>query len=153
MEKTEIFAYKPIDESRRPLVVAGGFLVHNNRYLLLKRHPEKSYGHHWNLPAGKVEHNEDPQYGAQREIHEETGIMIPLENLTPVHVFYIRRGPLFIQFHVYHAFFDVAPDINLKMDENTEASWVCHEEALKLPLLSGGSEILDFCMNKFKKKP
>lgn len=153
MEKTEIYPYKPHLESEAPLVVAGGVLVHEEKFLLLKRHPEKPYGHHWNLPAGKVEKNEDPQLGAQREIHEETGIFIPIENLVPLHIFYIKRGKIFIEFHIYKSFFQNRPEVNLKLDENTDAIWSSHEEAITLPLLGGGKEILDFCVSNFKQKP
>jgi 8-oxo-dGTP diphosphatase len=147
MEKTEIFFYKPID-FLKPLLVAGGVLHHEDRFLLLKRHPEKPYGLHWNLPAGKIEHNEDPHIGAQREIHEETGIFVPLENLKPLHIFYIKREHTSIQFYIFEATFEHRPSIALKMDENTEALWTSHEEALKLPLLGGGEEILNFCLKK-----
>lgn len=150
MEKTEIFSYKPLDVTR-PLIVAGGVLMHDERFLLLKRHPEKSYGLHWNLPAGKVELGEDPKVGAQREIHEETGIYISLDNLEPLHIFYIKRDKAFIQLHIYKANFQERPKINLKLDENTEALWTSHEEALNLQLLSGGHEIIDFCIKNFKK--
>lgn len=150
MEKTEIFASKP-EHISDPLVVAGGVLMHNERFLLLKRHPEKPYGMHWNLPAGKVEKHEDPKQGAQREIHEETGIYIPLENLKPLHVFYIKRGKLFIQFHIFQTSFENLPDIALKLDENIEHAWTSRDEAINLPLLSGGYEILDFCLKHFQK--
>lgn len=153
MEKTEIYSYKPLHEAEAPLIVAGGVLMHDDKFLLLKRHPEKPYGLHWNLPAGKVEKHEDPQLGAQREIHEETGIFIPLENLAPLHVFYIRRGKLFIEFHIFQSQFSMRPPINLKLDENTDALWSTHEEAMELPLLGGGLEILNYCMQKFKQKP
>ena len=145
MNNSDLFSFKPPD-CDNPLVVAGGVLRHEDRCLLLKRHPEKAYGSHWNLPAGKVEKNESPHLGAQREIHEETGIFIPLENLKPVNVFYLKRENDFVEFHVYEALFDQLPEVTLKMDENIEAIWTSHEEALKLPLLSGGGEILKFCL-------
>jgi 8-oxo-dGTP pyrophosphatase MutT (NUDIX family) len=147
MEKTEIFAHKPQD-LKEPLVVAGGLLMHDDKFLLLKRHPEKPYGHLWNLPAGKVDLFENPQEGAQREIHEETGIFIPLESLKPIHVFYLKRGTIYIQFHVFKTFFLEKPEITLKLDENTEALWTSFTEAFELPLLGGGHEILDYCVNR-----
>jgi 8-oxo-dGTP pyrophosphatase MutT (NUDIX family) len=149
MEKTEIFAQKPTHLGL-PLIVAGGVLIHKDRFLLLKRHPDKPYGMHWNLPAGKVESGEDPLRGAQREIYEETGIFIPLEKLEPLHIFYLKRGKMFIQFHIFKTIFDDLPAIDLKTDENIEALWTSEEEAYQLPLLGGGQEILGFCLNKFK---
>lgn len=141
MKKTELFRIKP-DWDTPPLLIAGGFLSHQNEFLLLKRHPAKSYGLYWNLPAGKLEPQEDPKKGAQREIYEETGIVIPLEGFHNEQIFYLTREDLLIQFHVYQAKFDHKPTICLKLDENIEAVWTSHQEALKLPLLGGGLEIL-----------
>jgi 8-oxo-dGTP diphosphatase len=145
MEKTEIFLSCPEDFDVNA-IVAGGFITHESKFLMLKRHPEKHYGNHWNLPAGKVELGEDPLIGAQREIHEETGLFIPLESLEPVQVFYIKRADFRIQFHVFKATLSEFPKLKLKLDENTDALWLTHHEALKLPLLGGGKEILDFCL-------
>ena len=148
MEKTEIYVHKPI-HADFSLAVAGAVIMHDNRFLLLKRHPEKSFGDHWNLPAGKVEEGEDPQSGAQREIYEETGIFLTLENLELIQVFYMQRGSLQFQFHVFKARLESMPNINLKLDENTEALWVNQEEANQLRLISGGSEIIDVCLKAF----
>jgi len=146
MEKTEIFLTRP-EGFEVNAIVAGGFILHDNKFLMLKRHPDKPYGNHWNLPAGKVEIGEDPQNGAQREIHEETGIFIPLESLKPLNVFYIKRADFRIQFHVYKSKLKKRPEMKLKMDENTHALWLFHHEAIDLPLLGGGKEILDYCLN------
>lgn len=153
MEHTELYPYKPLHITASPLVVAGAMLLHEDKFLLLKRHPEKSYGDHWNLPAGKVNTHEDPLKGAQRELHEETGIFIPLEQLTPLHIFYIKREGLFIEFHIFKSYLKTKPSINLKLDENIAATWSSHDEALLLPLIGGGKEILDFCLTRLKQKP
>jgi 8-oxo-dGTP pyrophosphatase MutT (NUDIX family) len=144
-DSTELFDTKPL-HLHSPLVVAGAFLLHDNKFLLLRRHPEKPYGLHWNLPAGKIEKEEDPKRGAQRELFEETGINIPLEKLNPIKVFYLKRGPLFIEFHVFESKLDSPPEVKLKLDENTEALWMSLEESKHLTLLGGGKEILDFCL-------
>lgn len=153
MEKTKLYFEKPFHITETPLIVAGAILFHEEKFLLLKRHPEKSYGELWNLPAGKVDAKEDPQKGAQRELHEETGILIPLDELTPLHIFYIKRKDLFIEFHVFKSFLKNKPAINLKLDENIAATWSSHDEAVLLPLIGGGKEILQFCIACLKQKP
>jgi ADP-ribose pyrophosphatase YjhB (NUDIX family) len=55
------------DEQGRVLVVA----------------PKNSGGRSWNLPGGKVESGEAPQFAARREVLEETGLM--LKSLTLVY--------------------------------------------------------------------
>lgn len=145
MEKTQIYLSCPRHFDVNA-IIAGGFITHEKRFLMLKRHPQKHYGNYWNFPAGKVERGEDPHLGAQREIHEETGLFIPLESLDPVHIFYIKRAAFNIQFHLYKTHLPTLPSLNLKLDENIDALWLEHDEALKLPLLGGGKEILDFCL-------
>lgn len=144
LDNTQLFSSKPT-HLNDPLVVAGAVIIHENKFLLLRRHPDKPYGLHWNLPAGKIHTHEDPKLGAQREIFEETGIYIPLDELTPIRTFYIQRGPLFIEFHVFKKLYHKEPEIKLKLDENTEALWTSLEEASQLKLLGGGQEILDYC--------
>ncbi|MBE1492490.1 ADP-ribose pyrophosphatase YjhB (NUDIX family) [Plantactinospora soyae] len=48
--------------------------------LLLLRQPS---GKGWTLPAGLLQRREAPLVGAARELHEETGIDLPLEELQP----------------------------------------------------------------------
>ncbi|MFC6020530.1 NUDIX hydrolase [Plantactinospora solaniradicis] len=48
--------------------------------LLLLRQPS---GKGWTLPAGLLQRREAPLVGAARELHEETGIELPLEELQP----------------------------------------------------------------------
>ncbi|ROT31325.1 NUDIX domain-containing protein [Micromonospora sp. HM5-17] len=49
------------------------------RILLLRQPPGKG----WTLPAGLLQRREAPVVGAARELHEETGIALPLERFQP----------------------------------------------------------------------
>jgi ADP-ribose pyrophosphatase YjhB (NUDIX family) len=49
------------------------------RLLLLRQPSAKG----WTLPAGLLQRREAPLVGAARELHEETGIKLPLEELQP----------------------------------------------------------------------
>jgi 8-oxo-dGTP diphosphatase len=57
-----------------------GFIRHQDEILLINRMKQPWKGC-WNGVGGKVEKNEDIKISMQREIHEETGIYIPLENM------------------------------------------------------------------------
>lgn len=46
----------------------------DDRILISKRPLDKPYGGLWELPGGKVEPNETPEYAAARELKEELGI-------------------------------------------------------------------------------
>lgn len=53
-----------------------------NRMLILERsgtHPE--FPHHFDLPGGEVELNEDTSQAVSREIYEETGLKIPAKKI------------------------------------------------------------------------
>ena len=54
-------------------VAVNAFLVHKNRFLLLKRAKTPII---WGPPGGKLQINEDPIVGLQREVREETNLHI-----------------------------------------------------------------------------
>lgn len=66
-------------------IVGAVTLVHDaeaaapGRLLLLRQPPGKG----WTLPAGLLQHREAPLVGAARELHEETGISLPLTEFQP----------------------------------------------------------------------
>lgn len=127
------------------LAVAGCFCVHEEKFLLLKRHPDKPQGSRWGLPAGKVEEEETPLAAAIRETYEETGVQLSSSDLKPLSDFYIQRGSDAFTLHIYAVELRTKPALFLKTDENIEALWLSLEEALQLPLLSEGSVILQHC--------
>ena len=59
------------------------FIVKGDEVLLIKGHPKK---YHWagqyNALGGHIEHQEDIYKSAIREINEESGIKIPLKNVS-----------------------------------------------------------------------
>lgn len=57
-----------------------GFIRFQDEILLINRMKQPWKGC-WNGVGGKVENNEDIRLSMQREIKEETGISIPLENM------------------------------------------------------------------------
>ncbi len=54
-------------------IAVNAFLIHKNRFLLLKR-AQKPFI--WGPPGGKLQIDEDPIQGLQREALEETGLQI-----------------------------------------------------------------------------
>ncbi len=125
--------------------VAACYCVWENKILLTKRHPEKPEGDTWCLPGGKIEPLETPLKGAQREVFEEVGLSAEDVDLKPLADFFIEKSHIPFMFHVYYLPFKEKPLLNLKRDELTDAVWVSLEEALELPLIAGGEEILRVC--------
>ncbi|MFY1686962.1 NUDIX hydrolase [Plantactinospora sp. WMMB782] len=66
-------------------IVGAVTLVHDaeaaapGRILLLRQPSNRG----WTLPAGLLQHREEPLVGAARELHEETGIRLPLAEFRP----------------------------------------------------------------------
>ena len=67
-----------------PKVGVGVFVVHEGKILLVRRtmHPEIGK---WSIPAGFVDHGEDPQETAVREAFEETNLRVAIEELIDVY--------------------------------------------------------------------
>lgn len=124
--------------------IVGCLCLWGEKFLLLKRSPECISGGKWCLPGGKREEGESRLEGARRELHEEAGIDVIPKNLSHFLTFYIERGDLKYDFVVYRCTFDQKPPFHLNR-EHSEGRWVTFEEALSLPLIHGGQQILDTC--------
>ncbi len=65
-------------------MVVGCLIIKDGKVLLAKRGIEPRLGF-WNLPCGFLENEETIQQGAKREVYEETGATVELENLHTVY--------------------------------------------------------------------
>lgn len=76
-------------QKRFPLIVAAGVLVEHGRVLLTQRKKGSHLAGAWEFPGGKVEADEDPRDALVRELREEIGIEVIVED------------PLEVTFHAY----------------------------------------------------
>ncbi len=141
--KAQVFTKRPPD-FRASVEVAGSFCEAENRFLILKRDVSRPQGQTWGIPSGKLEAGETPREAAIREVAEEVGIDIGGEGLREIGTLYIRLPQIEYSFHMFCKRFAIEPPVLLRLEEHDEARWLTVPEALKLPLIAGGIEAIQF---------
>lgn len=119
--------------------VVGCFLEFAGRLLLLKRAADRPEPGVWGLPGGKVDGAETSKAAILREVFEETGIRISQVDF--LGSLYIKKPALDYVYHEFSAALSQKPQVILS-DEHTAYCWVSKEEIEEMPLMIGGSEIL-----------
>jgi ADP-ribose pyrophosphatase YjhB (NUDIX family) len=66
-----------------PKVAAAALILQDEKVLLVRRTMEPMQGR-WTLPAGFIDADEDPALAAAREVEEETGLIVMIEDLLDV---------------------------------------------------------------------
>lgn len=126
------------------LDVCGVIVEFQNKILLLKRHPEKSHGLHWNLPAGKLEKFETPLEAAKRELFEESGILIENHKILPLGQLYFTPQEVHFTFHLFYSKLEHMPEVLLADAESIDSKWWHWSDSID-PIIPGGQEVLEFC--------
>ena len=88
----------------------------------------------WVLPKGMVEPAERPEDAAQREVQEETGLVVqPRGGLGEIEYWFVERGrPGRVHKRVHHFLFEaVGGSLDDHDDEMAEARWFEAAEALR----------------------
>jgi 8-oxo-dGTP diphosphatase len=70
-----------------PLLVTAAVIIEDNKVLLTKRPEDKKHPGFWEFPGGKIDPGESPEEALHREIREELGVDITVEDIYEV-VFY-----------------------------------------------------------------
>ena len=62
-----------------------GCVIKDGKVLMIQRNEEECPEAHlkWELPGGKVNFDETPQKSVERELYEETGVKVKVNNLLP----------------------------------------------------------------------
>ena len=66
------------------VLVSGCIINYKDKYLLLQRSTGKTQSGKWGFPGGKQDEGESAKQAAIRETHEETGYMIPDDEIKQV---------------------------------------------------------------------
>ncbi|SRR3989338_4191793 len=101
-----------------------------NKFLILLRSPKAEFfPEHWDFPGSKLEPNENPFVGIEREVAEETGLKVKGVVVVGVYEMVLRSIPH--RFSVYST--KLLSNKVVKIShEHLEFRWATREELLKL---------------------
>lgn len=137
---------KPKDFSPKFNIVSC-FVERNKKILLLLRQDSKPQGNTWGVPAGKAEQNEPIDKAIQRELDEETGILVPSNILSLAHSVYVRYPDFDFIYHIYHLQLDHDCPVRIDSDAHKNFIWVSPHVALQMNLIQDE----DACIRLFYK--
>lgn len=106
------------------IVAAGGFVVNETGQVLLLKSPR--YGD-WEFPGGQVEEGETIPDALEREVFEETGILVKVKSL--VGIYSNIRRPSIVNMDFVCEYVSGAPQTS---NESSEVAWFDRGMALSL---------------------
>ena len=142
-------AYDPNYVSQKVFAQVGQkaiILNGEDQILVMKRSNKTQASGKWSLPGGALEFKEDPFTGIQREIREETGLVIHKLDLFSARS---RMSPE-NNFVVVLCYLGKTTHNDIELNwEHTDFKWVTVEEALKLNLSQDPQYFLKQFFNLF----
>jgi mutator protein MutT len=101
-------------------VTTAGVAEENGLFFVALRRPGTSIGESWEFPGGKKKDDETPQQALGRELWEEFGVHIDIEELLCTGTFYNRSVQYFL--YAYKIHFRDEP--HLRSGEHQDFRWV-----------------------------
>lgn len=128
---------------RAPIAAVGAVVVKDDRILLVKRGNEPGYGQ-WSLPGGAIELGETARAAAAREVMEETGFEVEVEDVVEVldRIMLDAQGRVryhyvLIDFVARHVSGEFHPS-----DEVLDGRWVLPEELHQYDLTEAAKRVI-----------
>lgn len=98
----------------------------------------------WQLPGGGLHRGEDPALGAARELKEETGVVVPPDQMLPLNEGRTSKHTtihgLSFQYYAFLARVDQLPRLQKQLVEITDIGWV---EPKELTAKNASNDVLD----------
>ncbi len=124
--------WKKSPKKKNLKLIQKALLTRDDKHLILLRSSDSHhYPDHWDFPGGKLEKNEDPIKGIQREILEETGFQVHVTRVVDiVEIDIEQKGRSTHRFTIYEA--EIASDKILISHEHSAYKWATRDEILRL---------------------
>lgn len=117
-----------MSEQKHIILGVGAVVFHDNRVLLVKRN-KPPFLHQWAIPGGKVRYGETLRDAAEREIREETGIIIQAGE--PIYTFEVINDmqPHYVVIDLEARYVSGSPQAN---DDACDAAWISATDMTKI---------------------
>ena len=113
-------------------VVAKVILINSQNEIAMAKVKRGFFSGHWTLPGGFVDYAEHPVEGAVREVKEELGVSVEIDENDIVQIaerIFTSEGIQFLSF-TYKCYIEGDVQFNPKADEIEEACWFSMQQAL-----------------------
>lgn len=128
--------YKNIPKKFKPrFEIASCYMEYAGKILLLHRHNHKSEGGRWGVPAGKIDNKESQLDAMVREIKEETGQDVSLEQLEYLTKVYVKYPEYDFIYHMFRAKLNKKPQVVLNEREHKAFKWASPKDTIGLELV------------------
>jgi ADP-ribose pyrophosphatase len=127
----------------RPLVGVGGVIIHEERVLIVERGKPPRQGE-WTVPGGMLELGETLRGGTEREVLEETGLVVKAGEVLDVFDSIHRDPEGHTQYHYVLVDFLctwVSGELNAASDV-AQARWITREELESMPLIGFTAQVI-----------
>ena len=137
------------EHPKQPLIGVGALIVENGRIALIKRGKAPLLGE-WSIPGGMLELGETLRQGAEREAHEETGLIVRATELLGVfdRIVPDRDGGIVYHYVLIDFLCErLSGELQAGADA-ADARWFTPEEAKQLPLAKDTAGVIRAAFGK-----
>jgi 8-oxo-dGTP diphosphatase len=124
--------------AKMPLLVTAAVIFADEKVLITRRPDNKRHPGMWEFPGGKVDAGESPEIALTREIREELGAEIEIEQIFDVIYYRYEWGPVLILAYTCRLLTNALHNIGV-----AEHRWVHPREFVKFPFLPADLSILN----------
>tara|TARA_B100001971_G_C17841543_1_gene358845 strand:+ start:87 stop:473 length:387 start_codon:yes stop_codon:yes gene_type:complete len=125
------------------VTVIAGIIEKDNKILIGRRGPGEKLSGLWEFPGGKLEDGETHQECLKRELKEEMGIDVKINDLVSEYVYEYPHISYQLYFYSVNQF-----EGELQFHTHDKIEWVIPEQFDKYDFLPGDEPILDTIRNK-----